>query len=109
MNVKKLLVVPVLGTLLLSGCSFVKLSKQAEDVLVLKPYQARECEQLRRTTSQVMNKVGFVNRNEESMEEELTILAKNTAIELGGNAVVPDSPITEGKQRFIIYNCPHMR
>lgn len=106
---KKLLLVPVLGTLFLSGCNFVKLSAQAEDVLVLKPYQARECEQIRRTTSQVMSKVWFVNRNEDSMSEELTTLAKNTAIELGGNAVVPDSTIVEGKQRFIVYNCPHMR
>ncbi|MFZ5602351.1 MAG: DUF4156 domain-containing protein [Pseudomonadota bacterium] len=105
----KRLVVPLLGTLFLSACNFVKLAPNAADVLVLKPYQARECEQLRRTTSQVMSKVWFVSRNEDSMAEELTILAKNTAVEIGGNAVVPDSAIAEGKQRFIIYNCPHMR
>lgn len=110
---KKRVIVPALGTLLVSGmmtgCTFVKLAPNAEDVLVLKPYQARECEQVRRTTSQVMNKIGFVNRNPEAMAEELATLARNTAVESGGNAVVPDSEIENGKQRFIIYNCPHMR
>lgn len=110
---KKHLIVPVLGSLLvsglMSGCSFVKPVPQAADILLLKPYQARECEQVSRTTTQVMDKVWFVNRNPERMAEELATLAKNTAVEKGGNAVAPDSEIENGKQRFIIYNCQHMR
>lgn len=98
------------GALLLSGCSFVKLAPHADEVLVLKPHQARECEQLRRSTSQVLDKVWFINRNRERMAEELETLARNTAAELGGNAVVADSEIEPGgRQRFIIYNCQHMR
>lgn len=106
---KKTMLLGVAAAVLVSGCSFVDLSPHAEDVLVLKPYQARECEQLRRSTSQVMHKVWFVNRNQERMAEELQTLARNTAAELGGNAVVADSEIEEGRQRFIIYNCPHLR
>lgn len=107
---KKTMLLGLAGATLLSGCTFVEPTPHAEDVLVLKPHQARECEQLRRSTSQVLDKVWFVNRNKEKMAEELETLARNTAAELGGNAVVADSEIEEGgKQRFIIYNCPHLR
>ena len=105
----KRMIVPVVGTLMMSGCSFVNLNPNAQDVVLLKPYQARECDQLRRSTSQVLSKIWFINRNKDAMEDELVILAKNTAADLGGNAVVPDSEIVDGKQSFIIYNCQHLR
>lgn len=106
---KKTMLLGLAATVLVSGCSFVKLSPHADDVLVLKPHQTRECEQLRRSSSQVLDKVWFVNRNRERMAEELETLARNTAAELGGNAVVVDSEIEAGRQRFIIYNCQHLR
>tara|TARA_B100001115_G_C15606349_1_gene290570 strand:+ start:61 stop:558 length:498 start_codon:yes stop_codon:yes gene_type:complete len=109
MKTIKSIAVVALGTALLSACSWVDLNPAAEDILVLKPFQTKQCEQVRRTTSQVLDKIWFVNRNQEKMAEELATLARNTAAELGGNAVVPDSEIEEGKQTFIILNCPHLR
>lgn len=103
------MVFPLVGAAVLSACSFVDLKPNAEDVLVLKPHQVRECEQVRRSSSQVLDKIWFVNRNKERMAEELATLARNTAAELGGNAIVADSDIVDGKQSFIIYNCPHLR
>jgi len=92
-----------------SACSWVDLNPAAEDVLILKPSQAKQCEQMRRTTSQVMDKIWFVGRNEEKMGEELATLARNTAAESGGNAIMAVSKIAEGKQTFAILNCPHLR
>lgn len=106
---KKTMLVGVAAAVMVSGCTFVKPTQHADEVLVLKPHQTRECEQLRRSTSQVLDKIWFINRNREKMAEELEILARNTAAEIGGNAVVADSEIDAGKQRFIIYNCPHLR
>ena len=106
---KKRMVVPLVGAVLMAGCTFVKLNPNAQDVLLLKPYQARECEQVRRSTSQVLSKIWFINRNKDAMADELATLARNTAADLGGNAVVPDSEIVDGKQTFIIYNCQHLR
>ena len=103
------LVLPLVGAMAVSACSFVDLNPAAEEVLVLKPHQTRECEQLRRSTSQVLDKIWFINRNKERMAEELETLARNTAAELGGNAIAADSDIANGKQSFIIYNCPHLR
>ena len=93
----------------LGACTWVDVDESAQDVLLLKPYQAKQCEQVRRTTSQVLDKILFVGRSEEKMAEELATLARNTAAELGANAVVPDSEIVDGKQTFIILNCEHLR
>ncbi len=93
----------------LAGCTWVDLEPAAEDVLILKPEQTKECNALRRTTSEVLDKVGFMNRNKKKMASELVTLARNTAIEYGGNAVVADSEIEGGKQTFIILDCPHLR
>ena len=109
MKTIKLVTAMALGTLVLSGCSWVDLDPKADDVLLLKPFQTKQCEQIRKTTSQVLDKLWFVNRNQEKMADELATLARNTAAQLGGNAVVADSDIVEGKQTFIILNCPHLR
>jgi hypothetical protein len=108
-SVKKSLLMTGLLSLSVSACSWVELADPAQDVLVLKPHQSKQCEQVRRTTSQVLDKIWFVNRNQEKMAEELETLARNTAAELGANAIVADSEITEGKQTFIILNCTHLR
>lgn len=93
----------------MTGCTWVDLDKAAEDVLVLKPYQAKQCESMRRTTSQVLDKIWFVQRSEETMAKELATLARNTAVEVGGNAVVAETAIEQGKQTFMIFNCAHLR
>jgi len=100
---------PLAGALLTSACSFVDLKPAAEEVLVLQPHQTRECQQIRRTTSQVLDKIWFINRNKERMAEELATLARNTAAESGGNAISAENEIENGRQSFIIYDCPHLR
>lgn len=107
-TITRISAVSVVG-LVLGACSWVDLKTEAEDILVLKPFQAKQCEQKGRTTSQVLDKIWFVNRNQEKMAEELATLARNTAVDMGGNAVVADSEIAEGKQTFLILDCPHLR
>ena len=92
-----------------SGCTWVKVDKSAESVLLVTQEQAQSCERLRRTTSQVLHKVGFLKRDDEKQQRELQTLARNTAAELGGNAILPDSEVVEGKQSFLILNCPQLK
>ena len=93
----------------LSACSWVDLDDAAKEIMVLKPEQTKHCEQIRKTTSQVLDKVWFMNRNKPKMAEELETLVRNNAVEFGGNAVTPDSEIADGKQTFIILDCAHLR
>lgn len=100
----------IIGTLalssLLSACTWVKVSAEGESVKLLTVAQAASCERVGATTSQALGKVGFVKRRETKLATELQTLARNEAAEMGGNAIVADGEIEEGRQRFVIYRCP---
>jgi hypothetical protein len=89
----------------LAACTWVDLTDQGERVDLMTQEQAANCERIGQTTSQVLDKIGFVNRSEEKKQEELRRLARNEAASMGGNAIVPATEITEGRQRFIVYRC----
>lgn len=93
------------AVLMLNACSWVDLSAQGEKVEVMNQDQAAGCERVGQTTSQVVDEVGFLDRSPEKQQEELITLARNEAATMGGNAVVPATQVTEGRQRFIVYRC----
>lgn len=90
---------------LVSGCSWVELTPKANDVQILKPHAVYGCQRIGVTSASSLNKVGFINRSKEKIEEEIQVLARNKAVEMGGNVLVADSDITEGSQRFVVYRC----
>lgn len=92
--------------MLASGCTWVQLSADAEDVELVKQTDISECKKIGTTTSTVVSKFGFYNRDQEKVGEELLNLARNEAFNMGGNTVVAASAITEGSQRFTVYQCP---
>lgn len=95
------------ATLAISACSWVKVTDEGQSVELLTDaqVQSRDCERIGQTSSKVLHKVWFVKRNAEKQERELANLARNEAATMGGNAVVRDGEIEEGRQRFVIYNC----
>lgn len=102
----KLFVSLSLFTLLGSGCSFVELKPEADSVSVLTADQAAQCKPVGTATTQVLDEVMLISRNEETMAEELEILARNEAIKSGANAIVPISEVEEGQRTFKVYICP---
>ena len=90
----------------LTACTWVKLEPEAQQVQLLTAEEAEHCKTLRRTTSQVVDKIGFIKRGEKKLQRELATLARNTAVQFGGNAVVADSDLANGKLTFIILDCP---
>lgn len=90
----------------LSACTWVPLSSDGEAVMVMNASQAAHCERLGQTTSKVVNKVGFLKRTESQKALELERLTRNEAANMGGNAIVPATEETEGRQRFAVYRCP---
>ena len=53
----------------------------------------------------VTHKVGIINRDEETVREELITLAKNKAAEMGGDSIVELQPVTEGSMKYEVYQC----
>ncbi len=91
------------AALLLSACSFVKLTPGGENVAVLQLNQVTSCTQTGSTTVSVVNKV-VVNRSPDKVALELRSLARNRAAERG-DTIVAMTPVTDGEQTFNIYRC----
>jgi len=93
--------------MLLSGCTWVALAPEAEQVRVARTDAVEGCERVGTTKARTKTKVGIFARGDEKIAEELATLARNDAPELGGNTVVADGPVTaDGVQRFEVYDCP---
>jgi len=105
MSVSRRLVAAVAAGALLAGCTWVGLSPEGEKVVVLSPDEVTNCDRLGHTTVSLLDKLAGIERNREKVQEELNTLARNSAVDLGGDAVVPESKINDGKQRFGVYRC----
>jgi len=103
MQVKLMLAVLVL--MALTACSWVKLTPQGEKVRVLTAQEVTNCKMLGKTTANVADRVGGIERKEHIVKENLETLARNAAGGMGGDTIVPASGITEGKQVFDVYKC----
>lgn len=95
----------LLMTLSLSACSWVNLNQQGEQVKLGTKEEISNCERVGKTTVSTLSKVAGMNRYEESMQDELNKLARNSAAELNGDTVVPITPIEDGHQTFAVYRC----
>lgn len=102
---KLLIALPILSALI-AGCSFVELKPDADTVKTLTADQVANCKSVGTATTKVIDEVLLISRNEETMAEELEILARNEAIKSGANAIVPVSEIEEGQRTFKVYICP---
>ena len=95
----------LLAVALLGGCTWVTLNPAGEQVLVASMEEVGGCKRLGKTTVSTLSKLAGFNRYEKSMEDELNKLARNSAADMGGDTVVPISPIEDGTQVFGVYRC----
>jgi hypothetical protein len=103
-----LLSVVLAASVILSGCSFVNLSEKGERVMVLKPSDVNNCRRLGSTVVSVKDSIVGVDRSHEKMDQELEVLARNSAVDVGGglgDTVVREERLGDGKQRFGVYRC----
>ena len=89
----------------LQACTWVELSDKGEKVRVLSEDEVTSCTRLDKASVALKSKVAGFDRSEKKVKKELETLGRNTAVELGGDTIVPASPITDGKQTFDVYRC----
>lgn len=104
MKLRILLVSAVMGALL-AGCSWVKLEQGADRVNLVSHERASDCQKLGRTRVQVAARVGFIPRNDDAIQENLDDMARNQAVEMGGDTIAALDEAEEGRQTFGIYRC----
>jgi len=98
-------VLVVLLCLSVGACTWIKLTPGGEKVRVLDAGEVSTCKQLGNTTVSLLAKVGGFNRDADQVAKELSMLARNAAADLGGDTVVPASPVQEGKRSYAVYKC----
>lgn len=91
---------------LTSACTWVKVSDQGASVAVANAANVRNCEKVRTVNVRVKdNFVGSMKRNPEKVSKELTNMARNEAVQFGGDTIVPASLAQDGRQSFDVYKC----
>jgi len=95
----------VVLSLWLASCTWVKLTPEAEKVVLLEASEVVNCRHLGKTTVSVKADIVTISRDVEKVKVELATLARNSAVSLQGDAVVPASEIEKGQQVFDVYRC----
>ncbi len=95
------------SALLLASCgSWVQLTGLGQQVEVRSEGQIGACQSLGRASSTTLDRLLLIERNTSRQEDELLTLARNEAGNMGGNAIVPMTAASAGKQSFAVYRCP---
>ena len=89
----------------LVACTWVELTPEGEKVKVATEADVANCKNMGKATVSVKAELGGVVRNQEKVQKELETLARNIAIDLKGDTVVPAGEITDGRQVFNVYRC----
>jgi len=100
-----LLTAGVLTTI--AGCTWVSPTPQVKQqgIMVLPQDRVANCRLLSKTTVSIADRVGFINRSQDDVEEDLQTIAMNQAVTQGGDTVSPMAAATNGDQTFGIYKC----
>lgn len=89
----------------LSACANTKLTHGGEKARVLSSAEAANCQKRGATTVRTKATMLTVRRQPTVIAEELQILARNSAINMGGDTITPISKIDNGEQTFAVYRC----
>ncbi len=95
----------ILLALYMAACTWVDLSPQGEKVRVLEASEVTACERVGKTTVTTAAKVAVLERHDDKVESELSSLARNSAVNLGGDTVVAIGNPVDGRQVFEVYRC----
>ncbi len=94
----------LMGMVLLSGCTWVKLTDDGASVRVSGNVPGN-CELRGTTTSVSRAAVAGIDRSQTKFESELEILARNQAAILRGNVIVPAGPVEENQRTYRVFRC----
>lgn len=93
---------PILG-----GCTWVPLTDEGARVHLANAAQVTRYIRRGRVATRVASKIGVIPRSTDKVREELATLARNEAVHMGGDTVVPETAIQDGRRVFGVYACAH--
>lgn len=97
----------VVASSLLTACTWVPMETGATTVRVLAMGAATAgCTRLGEIEGNVTDRVALYQRNPLRVQEELETMARNEAVGLGANTVMPMEVAKDGRQRYSALRCP---
>lgn len=88
-----------------TACTWVKTTPEGDSVRVASPEYVVDCERKGKVTVSLKSRVAGVERKPTKVAEELATLARNEGALLGGDTVVAEGTVTDGRQVFAVYRC----
>ena len=91
----------------LAGCAneLIEVRPGSDQVALREANQVAACQAKGQITVSVLAKVGFVSRSVEDIDANLLQLARNGAVDAGGDTVVKGDRPELGTRTFSIYKC----
>jgi hypothetical protein len=91
----------------LAGCASRMIGERvgAEGVVLADAPAVAKCQSKGKVNVSVMSEVAFYTRSAESVEANLVQMARNAAIDNGGDTVVKGTSLEYGKRTFEVYKC----
>ena len=99
------LTVIFLSLVVLGGCTWISLTPEGQKVRVVGSHDVAACKHIGKTTATVTDKVAGLKRKEHIIKENLEMLARNAAANMGADTIVPVGKIEGGRQAFNVYKC----
>ncbi len=101
---KIVLLAPLIA--LTSACTWVTLNEHAKSVTVVTESHIANCQKLGNITAKTRAYfLDGADRDADKVALELTTLARNEALKLNSNTIVPTTDVIKGEQSFHAYYC----
>lgn len=94
-----------LAALMLAGCSGLAGRRSVQAVRVLNPADVKRCRLMGHTTVSLVDELDTEGNDPAKIRQALDLLARRSAVTLGGDAVVAVGAVQAGQQAFDIYRC----
>jgi hypothetical protein len=94
-------------SLVLGGCASRMIGERigSDQIALAESAQVAKCQSKGKVNVSVMSEVAFYTRSAESVEANLLQMARNAAIDNGGDTVVKGTSLEYGKRTFEVYKC----
>ena len=103
---KRILVVVLAAALPLGACSWgIRLDSGGQKVRTVWNGDVSGCADKGRVTVSVLDHVGPMNRNDLKVRDELEVMARNEAADIGADTIKPIGDPRDGEQSFSAFHC----
>jgi hypothetical protein len=91
----------------LGGCASKLIGERvgSDQITLAEESQVGSCQSKGKVTVSVLSEVGFITRSAEAVEANLLQLARNAAVDGGGDTVVKGNSTQYGKRTFEVFKC----